>query len=145
MEIGKKTWQIAVICQSFFTANVFYRTVSPHICLDSSFSTGKDACVLLIILQSVMLHDVYEPSLVALEEWLAHQQSKNVLMWELNFVILLHCIQQSLSYYKSLDNKCKVYELLVHVFRLQLFQYHFTHTHNSSYIQDNNISTFVHV
>ena len=36
-----------------------YIVISPHICLDSSFSTGKDACVLLIILQPIMLHDVY--------------------------------------------------------------------------------------
>ena len=27
VKIGKKTWRIAVICQSIFTANVFYCTV----------------------------------------------------------------------------------------------------------------------
>ena len=42
--------------------------------------------------QCLQYYKLNEPSLVALEEWLTHQQSKNVLMWELNFVILLYCI-----------------------------------------------------
>ena len=33
VKIGKKTWQNAVIRQSFFTANVFYCTVPFLICI----------------------------------------------------------------------------------------------------------------
>ena len=36
-----------------------YIVISPLICLDSSFSTGNNACVLLITLQSIMLNDAY--------------------------------------------------------------------------------------